>query len=599
MSNRFQVNLTGLVEVLSRNLYSGPKVFVRELLQNGFDAITARQKQEPTCPAQIGFKTDGAKKLVVTDSGIGLTLSQAQDLLASIGATSKRDELGLARAEFIGQFGIGLLSCFMVTRTIVVYSQHAHTTDAPVVCWQGRGDGTWDVRSLLPEEVPTDFTGPGTMIVLEADGNEPLFHQDALVNLVSEYGGHLPVTVTVSGPSTETQLGADPFPWHLGAGEQDKWCATSFGFHPFARIPLQLGSSHTVGMAFVLPEGAHPGQSLKHHVYVQNMLVSKTVTNLVPEWAYFVRVIVDSKYLKPTASRESLFDDELLEEVRENIGETVRQWLVELSNDDLEKFVKFMRTHIVGMKSLSVHDRQTREMLKAAVPYETTLGFFTLDEIISRENAIVYTQTKDDFRAIEAVAEAQDLLVVNGGYAFDEQVFAQLKLDYPQLSVREVKVTEILAALETLPVMDEINFITFLEYASQALASQKVDVVIRSFSPATLPMVYLPQPGSAGREIEKKAESQAKGAFAGLIENIAAATPVAPRSQVVFNAQSSVVNQLANLADPQTIELAVRGFFVQAVLSGHHPLTPEVKQWSTQVFAELITRQLETYRNND
>lgn len=46
-SQNFQVDLGGMVELLSRNLYSGPRVFVRELLQNGFDAITARRELEP------------------------------------------------------------------------------------------------------------------------------------------------------------------------------------------------------------------------------------------------------------------------------------------------------------------------------------------------------------------------------------------------------------------------------------------------------------------------------------------------------------------------------------------------------------------------
>ena len=38
-SRNFQVDLSSIVELLSRNLYSGPRVFVRELLQNGLDAV--------------------------------------------------------------------------------------------------------------------------------------------------------------------------------------------------------------------------------------------------------------------------------------------------------------------------------------------------------------------------------------------------------------------------------------------------------------------------------------------------------------------------------------------------------------------------------
>ena len=41
---RFQVNLGGMIEILSDHLYSSPDVYIRELLQNGADAITAKRK---------------------------------------------------------------------------------------------------------------------------------------------------------------------------------------------------------------------------------------------------------------------------------------------------------------------------------------------------------------------------------------------------------------------------------------------------------------------------------------------------------------------------------------------------------------------------
>ena len=37
----FQVNLKGMISLLSEHLYSNPNTFVRELLQNGVDAVTA------------------------------------------------------------------------------------------------------------------------------------------------------------------------------------------------------------------------------------------------------------------------------------------------------------------------------------------------------------------------------------------------------------------------------------------------------------------------------------------------------------------------------------------------------------------------------
>ena len=40
-NNLFQVNLKGMIALLSEHIYSNPNTFVRELLQNCVDAITA------------------------------------------------------------------------------------------------------------------------------------------------------------------------------------------------------------------------------------------------------------------------------------------------------------------------------------------------------------------------------------------------------------------------------------------------------------------------------------------------------------------------------------------------------------------------------
>ena len=43
MDHTFQVDLRGVVDLLSHHLYGSPRVYVRELLQNAVDAITARR----------------------------------------------------------------------------------------------------------------------------------------------------------------------------------------------------------------------------------------------------------------------------------------------------------------------------------------------------------------------------------------------------------------------------------------------------------------------------------------------------------------------------------------------------------------------------
>ena len=50
MDLSFQVDLRGVVDLLSHHLYSSPRVYLRELLQNAVDATTARLATEPDGP---------------------------------------------------------------------------------------------------------------------------------------------------------------------------------------------------------------------------------------------------------------------------------------------------------------------------------------------------------------------------------------------------------------------------------------------------------------------------------------------------------------------------------------------------------------------
>src|SRR3954454_12436159 len=147
MSNTFQVDLRGIVDLLSHHLYASPRVYVRELLQNAVDAITAAGDVAGGRVAIESTEVTGDGTIRVSDNGIGLTEAQVHDLLATIGRSSKRDELGFARHEFLGQFGIGLLSCFLVADEIRVRTRSG---DAPTVLWTGYADGRYAVALAAP-----------------------------------------------------------------------------------------------------------------------------------------------------------------------------------------------------------------------------------------------------------------------------------------------------------------------------------------------------------------------------------------------------------------------------------------------------------------
>lgn len=602
--NNFQVDLGGVVEILSRNLYSGPRVFIRELLQNGCDAITARQEIDPGCPTHIRCVTDGTT-LRVTDSGVGLTFDEAQNLLATIGASSKRDELGMARTDFLGQFGIGLLSCFMVSSTITVYSRSARVADAQVIRWRGYEKGTWEVDYAASDEVPPELRDEcGTTVVLNCLPGEKYCEYATLRELISHYGEYLPVNVTLERADSLVSgelLSAQQFPWELDEHNNARWCMEKFGFMPFATVPLDVPIAGLKGTAYVLATGAAPGQAPRHSVYLRRMLVTKKSTELMPDWAYFVRVVVDTEHLKPTASREQLFDDELLETTREELGKRIRRWLSDLAESDPETFRAFTSLHINGLKSLALTDQPTRALVSSTVHFQTSLGWKTLDEVMREHGVIRYTPTDNEFRTLEPVAAANGLCIVNAGFAFDEELLGQLALDRPEARITRLDPVDVLGVLEPLGVSEAAALLPFVERAQAALKGQDLLVEVRSFVPSTMPVLYLPDSDLAGRAIEDEQARNAAGAFAGLIEaiNSAGALQATQQSRLIFNAQAPIVSQLrGHIDNADMMDAAIRGFYVQALLAGRHTMNAQARSWSTTVFTSLIAHSLRPSTND-
>src|SRR5262249_37738378 len=146
-------------------------------------------------PASIHFESadaTGDGTLRVRDTGIGLTEPQVHELLATIGRSSKRDDLGFARHEFLGQFGIGLLSCFMVADEVRVLTRAA---GHPTVSWTGYADGRYSVEHAADER---DEIGT-TVTLVPRRGTEHWLTEATVTQLVTLFGDLLPIPVEVDG----------------------------------------------------------------------------------------------------------------------------------------------------------------------------------------------------------------------------------------------------------------------------------------------------------------------------------------------------------------------------------------------------------------
>ena len=110
----FQVNLGGMLYVLSNHLYKSPDVILRELLQNGVAAVTLRRREQPGWDdGKNAISLTPGRRMEFRDNGAGLSGEGIHRFLAVIGQSSKTKLVNVKIPEdYIGRFGIGLLSCF-------------------------------------------------------------------------------------------------------------------------------------------------------------------------------------------------------------------------------------------------------------------------------------------------------------------------------------------------------------------------------------------------------------------------------------------------------------------------------------------------------
>lgn len=594
MSHKFQVHLRGIIDLLSQHLYSGPEVFIRELLQNGVDAIQARRQLEPTHAGEIALEVIPGRKgapatLIFTDDGVGLTEAEIHEFLATIGQSSKRGEFQ-PPGGFLGQFGVGLLACFIVSNEVVVVTRSMRESTHPAIEWRGRQDGTYAVK-ILGGDLPR-----GTQVYLTCKpGSEGFFEPDRVRQLVRHFGGLLPVRIRFLEGQSNQILNPDGPPWarRFRSKAQERKALLDFGQQLFETaffdvIPLQSDAGRVEGVAFVLPYSPSLAHKRTHRVYLKNMLLSESAEGLLPEWAFFVKCVVNAQDLRPTASREAFYEDATLEAARDALGQCLREYLIALSQDEPERLHRLIALHHLSMKALAVQDDEFYRLIIDFLPFETTMGSMTLKEF-QRDNPVIrYVPNHDQYRQIAGVAAAQGDGVIDGGYVYDAELLERYGELFPEACVEAVDAASLAQSFEELSLEEQDRTFELIRQADQALRPYHCATDIKKFLPQELPALYhSSREGDFLRSVERS-KDVADEMWSGVLSNLAGRVSAAVHSNLFFNLRNPLVQRLTKLKDTRLLNRAVQMLYVQALLMGHHPLHAKELALLTEGLADLI-----------
>ncbi|MFC8088267.1 HSP90 family protein [Streptomyces sp. NPDC057340] len=595
----FQVDLRGLVDLLSHHLYSSPRVYLRELLQNAVDALTARHSLEPAAAAGafgIRLYADGSV-VRVEDDGVGLTEADVHTFLATIGRSSKRaEQVAEQRGDFIGQFGIGLLSCFLVADEIHVVSRSARTPDAPAVEWRGRGDGSYTIRTLRASARPR----PGTTVTLTPRADAGEWTRPTQVRALARHFGSLlrhPVTFDDGTGGAGAPVNPEPAPWartYPTPGARSRALAAYgeevFGFTPLDTIELDLPAVGLKGIACVLPQAVPAGRRHGHRVHVKGMLLSEQAEEILPEWAFFVRCVVDAESLRPTASRESLYEDDTLAAVRDALAERLRAWIARAAASDPDLLARFLHAHHLAVKSLAVHDDEILRMLLPWLPFETTDGHTTLDEFARTHRTVLVTSSVEEFRQVAAIASAAGLGVVNGGYTYDRELVHRLPEIRPETSVADLDPATLTAHLDPVDRETELAAAAYLARAREALAVFDCDVALRTFQPASAPALLVDSREARHERTRSQLAREQEGGLWGDI--LGALRQEAPRAQLILNQLNPLVRTAVAIDEPELARTSAEALYGQAALLSRRPLRPAESSLINRSFLDLLAHAL-------
>lgn len=586
-SQHFQVDLRGVVDLLSRHIYSSPRVFLRELMQNAVDAITARREVDGaggTVRISPLTSTDG--EFVIRDDGVGLTADEVTELLATVGRSSKRDIFDLPRDDYLGQFGIGLLSCFLVSDEIVIRSRSARGGDP--VQWIGRTDGTFTI-DVGPADTPV-----GTSVHLRPRfDTDELLRPPAVLRLAETFGEFLPVTVSVDlATGGETSIThTSPFTDPLADPNAAHAYGTALlGTAPFAMIPLVSAGTGTRGTAYVLPYAPAPGRAAGARVYLGRMLLAESVDDLLPEWAFFVRAVVDSTGLSPTAGRESLVADSALEHTREDFASAIRRWVLDLGLTAPHHLAQFVAIHEVALKSLVRHDEELARFITRWLSVETTHGRIALGDLATRSGRVRYATSVDEFRQLAGIADPREPLV-NGGYLYDAELVEMLPTLYPGLLVERVDVMSEFERLDPPPLDDRGAALRLEERATRVLESLECTAIVRRIDHPDPPALYVADP-AALRHLDRGRTLGASGSLwasvLGTVDAQARQRGDADSARLCLNWANPVVRALADVSDDDVLTRTIHLLYGQALLAGHRPLAERDRAVMTDALSALI-----------
>ena len=376
---KIRINTENIFPIIKKAVYSDHEIFLRELVSNSVDAISKRRmvsiagECENSDSPEVNISINRENNtLTISDNGIGMNDKEIKKYINQVAFSSAEEFLEKYKKdndEFIGHFGLGFYSSFMVSKKVEIITKSAVNKNK-AFRWSCDGSPSFTLEESEREEVGTD-------VILHLLDEEKEFIEPARIkSLIKKYCDFMHIDVLLEGEVINKK---NP-PWKKSSSElkDDDYIELYKYLYPFQGDPLMwihLNTDFPYNLQGILffPKlsGRADWEKGEIKLYCNQVFVSDSIKEIVPKYLLPLRGVIDSTDIPLNVSRSALQTDRKVRSISSFISKKIANKLKDLLKNKPEFYAEIWESIAAFVKIGVIEDDKFAELAKESIIFET------------------------------------------------------------------------------------------------------------------------------------------------------------------------------------------------------------------------------------
>lgn len=583
MEKKLLINSENILPIIKKWLYSEKDIFIRELVSNSSDAISKLKIIDPKSKdLRIDLKTDKKKKtLTISDTGLGMTFEEVEKYISQIAFSGAEDffkkyESIDKKDAFIGHFGLGFYSAFMVSKKVEIKTQ-SYLSEEDSVFWTSDGSSNYQIEKTKKQPKGCEVT-----LYIDDDSLEFL-EEEKIKSTLLKYCPFFSYPIYLNDNHINNK---DPL-WLKNPSECSEKEYLEFyrdlyplDLDPIFWIHLNIDFPFNLKGILYFPKITNNYDLNKSFIklFCNRVFVSDNIKEILPKYLTMLKGAIDSPDIPLNVSRSYLQVDNTVRQLSAHISKKIASKLSTLYKMEKDKFISYWNDIEIIIKLGILDDEKFYEKAKEFLIFENFKNeWTTIEDYLQRnpkQEKVFYSSKEKSTSLIDLYKEKNiEILYLNSYIDTAIISFLEQKLNIKFTRIDSSIDSSILDNSKEKNLLDDngksLSF-KIAEFFKKSL-EEEIDVEAKSLSNDSLPSFIM----------IKEEERRLKD-FMHFAQNID--HPI--KHTWVINTNSKIINRLYTLSSikPDLAKRLAQDVYDKTLLSQ--------KEMDPKVFSKYISRSI-------